>query len=211
MAEYKKSLVVNWVLLVIYSSINIYTVYSLSYSWPNKGSLSWFLLIFFCPPFLYHFIAISYILAVKENLHWKKCLRLGTLIMGVLLAGGLLNYTQKSSLRKLNRAYFPMVKAINKNMPMPCGHHYFQIQKVVVYNGKTNRMIMKDGKPIGELWYKNKRFIVSFLGRSVDIDGSTIFYDSEIQQWQIFHNDNLQMKEKLNNTRLKLKKCDTFE
>jgi hypothetical protein len=211
MDEYKKSLVVNWILLVIYSNINIYTVYSLSHSWPNKGSLSWFSLIFFCPPFLYHFVAISYTLAIKENFRWKKCLRLGTLIAGFLLAGGLLNYTQKSSLRKLNRAYFPMVKALNKNMPMPCGHNYLQIPSVVVYNGKTKRTIMKEGKPIGELWYKKKRFILSFLGGSVDIDGSTLFYDSEIQQWQIFHNDNLQMKQQLNNTLLKFKKCDSFE
>ena len=211
MDEYKKSLVINWVLLVIYSSINIYTIYSLSHSWPNKGSLSWFLLLIFCPPFLYHFIAISYTLATKENFRWKKCLRLGTIIIGVLLAGGLLNYTQKSSLRKLNRAYFPMIKALNKHKLMPCGRDYLQIPKVVIYNGKTHRMIMKDGKPIGELWYSPTRFIISFLGGSVDIEGSTLFYDSKIQHWQVFHNDNLEMKEKLNNKRLKLKKCDTFK
>ena len=211
MDEYKKSLVVNWILLLIYSSINIYTIYSLSHSWPNEGSFSWFLLIFFCPPFLYHFIFISYTLATKENFRWKKCLRLGTLIIGVLLAGGLLNYTQNSSLRKLNRAYFPMIKELNKNMPKPCDYNLLQIPEIVVYNGKTNRMILKEGKPIGELWYNSTRFIISFLGGSVDIDGSTFFYDSKVQQWQIFHNDNLQMKEKFNNSRLKLKKCDAFE
>ncbi len=211
MDDDKKSLLINWILLVFYSSINIYTLYSLSHSWPTEGSFSWFLLIFFCPPFLYNFVTISYTLAVKKEFRWKKCLHLSTLIIGFLLAGALLNYTQKSSLKKLSHAYFPMVKAVTKNMPYPCHHDYFQIPKVVIYNGRTRRMIMKDEKPIGKLWYTPNRFIISFLAGSIDIEGSTLFYDSKLQQWHIFHNDNLQMKQQLDNTLLNFQQCDSFE
>ena len=210
MDKHKKSLLLHWVLLVIYSSINIYTVYSLSHSWPNKGSFAWFLLIFFCPPFLYHFITLSYELAVRKLFCWKKSLRFATLIAGILLAGNLLQYAQNSSLRKFNRAYTPLIERIIKKMPEPCDGQYFQIPKIATYNNKVNRLINHKGKPIGELLYNHHRFIVHFQGGSVDIDGSTIFYDSEIKQWQIFHNDEFSLLDDFNFRRIGLTKCEAF-
>ncbi|MDQ7090591.1 MAG: hypothetical protein Q9M50_08095 [Methylococcales bacterium] len=210
MDDYKKSLFFHWVLLVIYSGINIYTVYSLSHSWPTKGCLSWFWLILFCPFFLYYFISICYSLAKKEDFCWKRCLGIGTLILGILLAGGLLRYTQKSALRKLNRAYGPMIEKIREKMPMPCEGGYFDIPTVVTYNGRSNRMIKEDGIPVGSLWYGDGRFVLQFLGGSVDVDGSTLFYDSRIAEWQIFHNDDLQRLDAFKRSLLTLYECDDF-
>jgi len=210
MDEYQKSLLLNWVLLLIYSGITIYSIYSLSHSWPNKGSLSWFFPIFFCPPFLYHFITISYTLATKKSFYWKKWLRLITIFIGILLAGILLQYTQNSSLRKFNRAYFPMTQELKENMPMPCHGDYFQIPQVVIYNGSSHRMVTYEGKPIGELWYNQKRFVILFLAGSVDVDGSSLFYDSEAQKWQLFHNDNIKILDIFKRKLVNLTKCDAL-
>lgn len=210
MDSHKKSLLLNWVLLVIYSSINIHTVYSLSHSWPNKGSFAWFLLVFFCPPFLYHFIALSYGLAVKKIFQWKKTLRFATLVAGVLLAGSLLQYVQDSSLRKFNRAYTPLIEKIRQKMPEPCDGDYFKIPKVATYNGHINRMVHRNGLPIGELLHDGQHFLLRFQGGSIDIDGSTVFYDSKAGHWQIFHNDDMQMQDKLLFLQLGLTKCEAF-
>ncbi|NOQ35975.1 MAG: hypothetical protein GQ569_08770 [Methylococcaceae bacterium] len=220
MDKHKKSLLISWILLVIYSVIIIKTVYNLSHAWPNKGSFEWFLLIFFCPPFLYHFTALSYGLAIQQIFPWKKTLRLVTLILGFLLAGNLLQYAQKSSLRKFNRAYQPMIELIEENLPNSCDEietstlckkPYLEIPKTAAYNNKAKQMISREGKPIGELLYNEQRFMLHFMGGSVDIDGSTIFYDSEVKQWQIFHNDNLEMMDEFNFKRLKLTKCEALK
>ena len=34
-----------------------------------------------------------------------------------------------------------------------------------------------------------KRFVLAFQGGSIDIDGSTIYYDSGAGAWRKFHND----------------------
>lgn len=210
MDKQKKSLLLNWILLVIYSAINISTIYSLSHSWPNQGSFLWFLLVFFCPPFLYHFISISYGLALQKDFRWKKSLRLATFIAGFLLAGSLLQYAQRSSLRKFNRAYQPLIERVKQKMPTPCDELYFQTAKVRTYNHRINRMVSRQGKPIGELLYNEQRFIIHFLGGSIDIDGSTVFYDSDIGEWQLFHNDDMQKMDNLNFRQLGLTKCEAF-
>lgn len=211
MDGYKKSLLVNWILLIIYSSINSYTVYNLSHSWPTKGSLFWFLLIFFCPPLLYHFIAISYAVVTKRILHRKKVSRLVSLITGILLAGGLLQYSQKNSLQNFDKAYFPMIERLKQNMPMPCESEYFRIPRVVVYNKTVKRMIHQQGRPIARLGYNQDAFMLYFVAGSVDIKGSTIFYDSDVEQWQMFHNADLPMIDKFKHKLSQLKKCKTFK
>ena len=200
----------SWVLLVFYGIINTYTVYTLAYSWPNTGNFLWFALLFCCPPFLYHLSLICYNLAQKKDYPWKKSLRFATLILGYLLASSLLHYTQNSSLRKFTRAYAPLVNRINDKMPAPCDEQYFQISKVRAYNHKISRKISKQGRPIGKMLYNKQRFIVHFLGNSVDVEGSTIFYDSKTQTWQLFHNNDFEMSDNFNNLKSNLVTCKTF-
>lgn len=193
MGHYKNSLFFHWALLFFYSLVNGYTLYNLCYSWPTTGSMVWFILIFSCPAFLYQFIFITYSLKFKKNLQWKYKLRFISLVLGFFVAGGLLQQTQKSSLRKMTRAYQPVVARILEQMPTPsCEDAYFDTLKTVKYNGSIHRMIAKDGHPIGELLYNHERFLIHFRGGSIDIAGSTLFYDSKVKHWQLFHNDNLE-------------------
>lgn len=210
MEEYKRNLILNWCLFFTYSCIIFYTVHYLAYSWPNTGSFIWFLLIFLCPSFLYQFSVIACTLSCKKPPTKKILLRLITLILGFFLAGGLLKYAQNSSLRKMSRTYEPLVAQIQKNMPTPCNGDYFNIAKIVKYNNTTHLMIAQEGQPIGELFHNKKRFILYFSGGSIDIDGSTLLYDSTLKYWQIFHNDNSEMLEKLEKEKQGLNKCETF-
>ena len=56
--------------------------------------------------------------------------------------------------------------------------------RVPDYNRRAERE-----RPAAKLKYDNKRFVLAFGGGSMDIDGSTIYYDSGAQAWRKFHND----------------------
>jgi hypothetical protein len=191
MEKEKKYLLLNWILLVGYGCINFFAFYSSIHSWPTQGSFIWFLLIIFCPPFLYHLVFIVYVLTQHKIPHWKKIYRFVTLICGILLAGGLLQLTQKISLSRFKTAYSPLIAQVQQNMPLPCNKHYFEIAQVNHYNLTVTQKILWQGKPFGKIFYNPQRFIVYFRAGSVDNDNSTLFYDSKTKVWHFFHNDDV--------------------
>ena len=67
---------------------------------------------------------------------------------------------------------------------MPFGFALFRDPSVAAYNLRTGR-----DRPAAKLKYDNKRFVLAFGGGSMDIDGSTIYYDSGAREWRKFHND----------------------
>jgi len=44
-------------------------------------------------------------------------------------------------------------------------------------------------RPRAELHYDGKRFVVSFLIGSIDMDGGKIYFDSGAKSWRKFHNN----------------------
>jgi hypothetical protein len=210
MEKEKKYLLLNWILLTGYGCINLFALYSSAYSWPTQGSVIWFLLIIFCPPFLYHLVFIAYELILKKRLHWKKSYRFITLLCGVLLAGGLLQLTQKISLTRFKTAYSPLVAQVQQKMPLPCDSHYFEIRAVNRYNHSVTQKPFNQGKPSAALLYNPQRFVLYFRGGSVDMDNSTLYYDSETQSWSFFHNDDAVMTESFDTRTKGLIKCPDF-
>jgi hypothetical protein len=203
----KKFLLLNWILVISYGGIISFAFYSSAYSWPTQGSVIWFLLLIFCPPFLYHCVFISYVLVLDKKPHWKKIYRLITLVGGVLFAGGLLQITQKISLSRFKTAYSPLTEHIQKKMPLPCDTHYFEIPSVHDYN----HSVAKKDKPITGLLYNAQRFVLHIRGGSVDMIGSTLFYDSELKDWSFFHNADSDATEKFA-VRIKgLMACKNFD
>jgi hypothetical protein len=191
MEKEKKYLLLNWILLAGYGCINLFAIYSSIYSWPTQGSIICFLLIIFCPDFLYHLVFIGYVSILKKRPHWKKVYRLLTMICGILLAGGVLQITQKISLARFKAAYNPLIVQVQQKMPLPCNAYYFEIPEVYRYNHSVTQKLLQYGKPSGGLLYNSQRFVLHFRAGSVDMDSSTIFYDSELKNWRFFHNDDV--------------------
>jgi hypothetical protein len=210
MEKEKKYLLLNWILLGSYGGINLFAFYSSAYAWPTLGSIIWFLLLIFCPPFLYHVVFIGYVLILKKRLHWKKSYRFITLIVGILLAGGLLQLTQNISFNRFKMAYKPMMIAVQQKMPYPCDAHYFEIPAVNRYNHSVTQKILQQGKPSGALWHNAQRFIVYFRAGSVDMDNSTLVYDSETKNWLFFHNDDVVMAKAFAERIKGLTRCTVF-
>jgi hypothetical protein len=211
MDKEKKYLLLNWVLLASYACINLFALYSSAHSWPTQGSVIWFLVIIFCPPFLYHLFFIGYVLILKQRPHWKKSYRFLTLLGGILLAGGLLQVTQKISLARVKTAYSPMIALIQQKMPLPCDAHYFEIPQINTYNQSVTQKILRQSKPSGALFYDSQRFVLHFRGGSVDRDNSTLFYDSQTKNWLFFHNDDVAMTAKFASRLQGLSQCRVFD
>ncbi|MCK5924464.1 MAG: hypothetical protein KAG10_01080 [Methylococcales bacterium] len=207
--EHKHTLFFNAFVLFICCSIGLYTLYDLSYSWPHTGCLKWYILLFLAPVFVYHCLSISYFLIFKKPFVRKKTVSILSLIVGILFAGGLLQYTQNNSLQRFIRVYTPMIEKIQQNMPKPCNEAYFEIADIKNYNAHIHRSVTKDGKPIGGLLYNTDQFILYFLGRSINIEGSLIFYDSTVKKWQLFQNNNAQAKDAFEQRRLTLRACNS--
>lgn len=210
MEKEKKYLLLNWILLTGYGCINLFAIYSSIYSWPTQGSNIWFLLIIFCPPFLYHLVFIAYVSVLKKRPRGKKIYRFLTIICGVLLAGGLLQLTQKISLTRFKSAYSPMIAQVQQKMPLPCDVHYFEIPEIDRYNHSVTQKILQQGKPAGGLFYNSQRFVLHFRAGSVDMDNSTIFYDSEMKNWRFFHNDDVAEAENFAARSKGLTRCSLF-
>lgn len=210
MDKEKKYLLLNWILLTSYGCINLFAIYSSIYSWPTQGSIIWLLLIIFCPPFLYHVAFIIFVFTLKDKQQWQKKCRVITLISGVLLAGGLMQATQNISLLRFKAAYQPLIVAVTEKMPKPCGEDYFDMPQVRRYNYSVTQKILKNGKPTGELLYNAQRFVLFFRAGSVDMDNSSLFYDSEKQSWRFFHNDNTLETKNFSNRIKGLGRCSRF-
>ena len=210
MGKEKKYLLLNWILLAGYGCITLFAVVSSIYSWPTQGSIIWFFLIIFCPPFLYHLFFIGYVSVLKQRPHRKKSYRFITMLCGVLLAGAVLQMTQKISLAHFESAYQPMIVQIQEQMPSPCDSHYFEIPEVYRYNHSVTQKLLQGEKPIGGLLYNPQRFVLHFRASSVDMDNATIFYDSESKNWRFFHHDNVAEMDNFTARSRGLTPCKTF-
>ncbi|MEY4768995.1 MAG: hypothetical protein RL637_1634 [Pseudomonadota bacterium] len=179
-------LLFNWILLIGYGAVNIFAFYDLAHSWPTQGSVIWYLLLIFCPAFLYHLTFISYVLISHQPPQWSRLFRLMTLIVGILFAGGLLQYTQKKALKRFKKAYAPLVEKIQHQMPTPCAINYSKIPEIIHYNRSISSVDSQSSLP--KLFYNSQKFVIYFRAGSVDMDNSTLFYDSIDKNWQFFHN-----------------------
>lgn len=206
----KKYLLLNWILFCGYGSLVLFGFYTSIYCWPTQGSVIWFLVLIFCPPFLYHGVFIGYALLFDSLLHWKKSYRFMCLLIGFVLANGLLQISQSLSFAHFKTAYQPFIAQIQQKMPQPCQGHYFAIPSVQAYNARVSQKIVKNHQPSGTLFYNARRFVLFFRGGSVDVSGSTLFYDSQTLQWQFFHQQDSEAAEKFASTINKLKQCSDF-
>jgi hypothetical protein len=113
-------------------------------------------------------------------------MRVFTIPAGLVLATVLSAWASGLAMARFTRAYEPLVARIRANLAEPCADvaGYYELPSVVAYNRQTERE-----RPAAKLNHDQKRFVVAWGGGSADIDGSTIYYDSDSRQWRKFHND----------------------
>jgi hypothetical protein len=173
------------VLLALYVAMTVWVFSAQSTSWPHEGSWAAFAYLFLCPGIVFQTFALIYARLTRRPLKRRALARVATIPLGLVIAAVLGEWGSTLAMGGFERAYTPFAAQVGANLVEPCGGgaKYFAIPAVAAYNGQAGR------QPTANLKYDGKRFVVSFSGGSFDIDGSTIYFDSDAKRWHKFHND----------------------
>ena len=185
-AGLKRRAVISAVLLAIFLSLTGWLFYVQSTSWPHEGSLAFIGYVFLCPGIVFQSFSLAYAIGTGRPLTTRYVVTLVvSMLLGLVLAAQLTDKASVLAMSGFERAYAPFVAQVGANLAEPCGgsEKYFAIPAVAAYNEQANR------RPTAVLNYDSKRFVVSFPGDSIDMDGSKIYFDSSAGHWRKFHND----------------------
>lgn len=176
------------VLLAVYAVFTGWLFCLQATSWPHEGSWALFGYLIFLPGIVFH----------SANLAWKKIdghpiprpflARLVTVPLGIMFAA-LLNVAASAfAMANFERAYAPFVAQLGTSLGEACnsGPKYFAISSVAEFNEQTS------SRPTAFLHHDGKRFVLRFMGGSIDMDGSTLYFDSEAREWRRYHNNNVE-------------------
>lgn len=164
-------------LLALYIAMAWY-LFKEDQNWPSVSSLSILPLLIICPGIIFQASYIIYFLTKRKLLSRRIWLRLLSIVLGILLASQITSKSQTLAMKRFERTYQPLIEQIQANLPQAC-------------NPETPYKVHESLKGIhmGQLWHDKEHFILTFPGRSADVDGSTLYYYSKNKVWTIFHND----------------------
>jgi hypothetical protein len=174
-------------LLLAYAAVVAWAFVDQSTEWPHVGSWDSLVFVLFCPGIVFQAVNLVFRWRKGRVLTRRWLVRLATIPAGLLLALMLTSWASALALSTFKRAYAPFVAEVGAHLTDPCptATRAFDIPAVADYNRRTG-----SESPVGKLRYDKRRFVLSFGGGSIDMDGSTIFYDSQAKTWRQFHNDN---------------------
>ncbi len=193
---YSATLLISFLLLLIYSAGVCWLFYS-DISWPHVGSLGSIFLFVLCPGILFQIFFLAYSL-IKRKLPARRIwARLLSILLGVILATQLMDRAQTMAMEIFEETYHPLIEEIQSNLPHPCSPE----------TPYANHESLAGIKNMGHLWHDEEHFILTFSGRSADVDGSTIYFFSKKGGWTIFHNDSLEESKHLEGLLTGMKEC----
>lgn len=194
--SYNLSLGLSCILLISYVGILIY-LFREDISWPHVGSLSIFFFILLCPAILFHIFFITSSLTHKKLPIKRFRARVISIGVGGILGSQIPMYAQHLAMQNFEQKHTSQIHALTESLPDPCNH-----------NSPYLKIVPEQPWPLwGTLWYTTDNYVLSFPGRSADIDGSTIYYASEVGKFTIFHNDNTEESNRFKKYREHMKKC----
>lgn len=184
-SDLKRPTIVSAALLAAYAAAAAWLFHEQSTSWPHEGSWALVAYVFLCPGIVFQAFNLAYLRLKGRALARRVLTRAVTIPLGLLLAGQLVGEASTRAMSGFERAYAPFVSLIGASLADPCAAagKYFAIPAVSAYNEQAGR------RPTTILKYDNKRFVVSFPGDSIDMDGSKIYFDSGAKVWSKFHNN----------------------
>mgnify|MGYP006919633439 CR=1 FL=1 len=177
------------VLLTAYGMAVAWVFQGESMAWPREGSMGSVVFFLLCPCIVYELFNLAYMLRTARRLTSRALTWVVAIPVGLFAAGFLANRASTLSMSGFEQAYAPFVTKVRTNLPDPCraAGSYFQIPTVTAYNLQATPHRPQPAK----LHHDSKRFVLAFQGGSIDIDGSTIYYDSGVAAWRKFHNDKI--------------------
>lgn len=168
----------------------LWASHALATAWPYVGLMPQWLLLVAMPGVLFRgFDLIVMHVAKRRVSGWRRFLaRVAALGFGLPAAGAGWDALDAISMHRFERAMAPLVADLHSMHPSVCPAESGPTlaPEVIAYLDEASAV-----RANAELHFDAKRFVLTFQGRSMDIDGSTVFYDSVARAWRKTHNDNL--------------------
>ncbi len=176
--------------LAFWATLLIWTAHTLAVAWPYVGLMPQWLLLVALPGVLFRSFDLLSIHAAKRRIGgWKRLLvRTAALALGV--PTGILSWDALDaiSMHRFESAIAPLVARLHTTAPSSCpAQTTFALGPDVMAYLDGASAVRADAA----LYFDPQRFALAFQGRSLDIDGSTLFYDSVARVWHKAHNDTL--------------------
>ncbi len=165
-------------------------------SWPGIGSYWVLLFIFIFPGIIFQALLAFFYFSKWKIPQRTRYLRIAAVIMGIVLVQIVYDRAGSVAMRTIEETYSPLVEKLNISKDF-CNLLSTCVEKEALQGIYSPTA----------LYHKEARFILTFWGRSVDIDGSTIFYDSATKEWRIFHNDDQEKVREMNGITSGMEKC----
>ena len=181
----RSATIVSATLLAAYTAVVVWLFHGQATSWPHEGSWASLGFIVFCPGILYRTTSLLFTWRTKRLMPRRALVRIAAIPAGLFLGMALTGWASERATAGFTRAYAPFVAEVQASLADPCRSpgRYFALPTVAAYNARTR------DRPAAQLNHDKTRFLLSFGAGSIDIDGSRIFYDSTVKEWQKFHND----------------------
>lgn len=186
----KRQRVASTVWLIGWIVAAAWSAYALAQAWPYVRHQLQIVLLLAVPGALFRSFDLGFMqLKGRRISGWRRVLaRAAMLAAGLVLWGALCDRLDGVSMARFERALEPLIGELHARMPKPCppAADYRIAPELAAYLVESSAP-----RAPAELKHDARRFVLSLHGGSIDIDGSTLFYDSARRKWRKVHNDML--------------------
>lgn len=186
--DLKKPRVTGAIWLALWLVVAAWACHALATAWPYVQLMPQWLLVFALPGILFRVLDLGWMQAQGRRLAgWRRwAARAATIVAGLVAAGGLWSAMDGISMSRFERALAPLVAQVHAKSAAPCppAAQYALDPALAAY-------LEASGAPRApmNLHHDRQRFVLVLMGGSMDIDGSSLFYESRMRQWRKVHND----------------------
>ena len=174
--------------LLAWTGLSLWAAYGLATAWPYELHPLLFVLLVSMSGLVFRAGNLLFMRRRRRRLvgWWRAAGRLAALPVGVVLTILLFSKLESISMTSFEREIATWVRQMHAGASASCpaGGRY---AVDAALNSYLERSSAVRG---GALHHGDGRFVLELKGRSIDIDGSTLYYDSVTRKWNRFHNDN---------------------
>jgi hypothetical protein len=185
----KKRLYVEAIFLLIYLLLTAYVFFTLSTSRPHAGMWQDFLIIILMPGIIHRSFHVLHISILKKAFKRRWLSATLSVLAGIAIAVKLINLSSDLAVQRLTIAYQPLVNALTTGGFFECENedHELNIPSIIRPTFKDRDKV--ENMNTSTIYFSSHYFVIEIRGWSIDIDGSTLYYNSNTSDWILFHND----------------------
>lgn len=191
--------------LLAWSGLSLWAAYRLATAWPYELHPLLLVLVVALSGLVFRAGDLVFMQWRRRRLAgwWRAAGRFVAMPLGVVLAFLLFSTLDPISMARFEREIAPWVGRMHASAPTSCPAD----GRYAVDAALSSYLERSGAIRHGTLHHGDGRFVLELKGRSIDIDGSTLYYDSVTRKWHRFHNDNRQRTEAFQTVISNLAEC----